>query len=217
MTQGVLDLIQAIQEGDSEAIDAAFNAEMAERVSARIDGMREGVAKSMFDEACGSKKKMKEEVKEERSEEEIVEEMINEVLGKNEPAGAWIHDFVHSDNPKFAGKSDAKRKQMALAAYYAKQKNEELDVTEMLDYLSENEEVLAELSKATLANYSQKAAHDVGNKLHSAGYDRGVADAATTAGKASVARSFNRSANKSHSKALTRLSGIKTAAKKLAK
>ena len=47
--------------------------------------------------------------------------MINEVLTKSTPAGEWIKDFVDSDNPKFVGKSAAKRKQMALAAYYAKQ------------------------------------------------------------------------------------------------
>jgi hypothetical protein len=50
-----------------------------------------------------------------------VEKEINEVLKKDASAGDWIHDFVHSDNPKFAGKSKAMRKKMALAAYYAKQ------------------------------------------------------------------------------------------------
>ena len=54
---------------------------------------------------------------------------INEVLSKDAAAGEWISDFVHSDNPKFAGKSKEKRKQMALAAYYAKQKNEEISFT----------------------------------------------------------------------------------------
>jgi hypothetical protein len=48
---------------------------------------------------------------------------IDEVLTKKDPAAKWIHDFVHSDNPKFAGKSMAKRRQMALAAYYSN-KNE---------------------------------------------------------------------------------------------
>ena len=57
-----------------------------------------------------------------KSYKDIVQQ-IDEVLTKSTPAGEWIHDFVHSDNPKFAGKSAAKRKQMALAAYYAK-KNE---------------------------------------------------------------------------------------------
>ena len=46
---------------------------------------------------------------------------IDEVLTKSTPPAEWIHDFVHSDNPKFAGKSKAERKKMALGAYYAKQ------------------------------------------------------------------------------------------------
>lgn len=60
-------------------------------------------------------------------EEMEVDAQINEVLSKDASAGDWIHDFVHSDNPKFAGKSKAKRKEMALAAYYAKQRNEEVE------------------------------------------------------------------------------------------
>lgn len=62
--------------------------------------------------------------------EEELDSMINEVLSKDAKAGEWIHDFVHSDNPKFAGKSKQKRKEMALAAYYAKQRNEEVELTE---------------------------------------------------------------------------------------
>ena len=61
-----------------------------------------------------------------------LEDEINEVLSKDAAAGEWISDFVHSDNPKFAGKSKEKRKQMALAAYYAKQKNEEVEMDEEL-------------------------------------------------------------------------------------
>jgi hypothetical protein len=59
-----------------------------------------------------------------------IDEQINEVLSKDATAGDWIHDFVHSDNPKFEGKSKEKRKQMALAAYYAKQQNEEVELEE---------------------------------------------------------------------------------------
>lgn len=61
----------------------------------------------------------------EKYEEPIIDELINEVLSKDASAGDWIHDFIHSDNPKFAGKSKAERKKQALAAYYAK-KNEEV-------------------------------------------------------------------------------------------
>ena len=67
--------------------------------------------------------------------EEDVDVMINEVLSKDASAGAWIHDFVHSKNPKFAGKSKAERKRMALGAYYGKQ-NEAVDseiTTDKLD------------------------------------------------------------------------------------
>ena len=60
----------------------------------------------------------------EKYEEPIIDELINEVLSKDADAGDYIHDFVHSDNPKFAGKSKAERKKMALGAYYGK-KNEE--------------------------------------------------------------------------------------------
>jgi len=57
-----------------------------------------------------------------RNEEVELDEQINEVLSKDASAGDWIHDFVHSDNPKFAGKSKAERKKMALGAYYGAQK-----------------------------------------------------------------------------------------------
>jgi hypothetical protein len=73
------------------------------------------------------------------NEEVELDEMINEVLGKDASAGDWIHDFVHSDNPKFAGKSKAERKKMALGAYYGKQ-NEEF-------------EQLDELKKATVFSW----------------------------------------------------------------
>jgi hypothetical protein len=59
-------------------------------------------------------------------EEAQFEAELQEVLSKDATAGDYISDFVHSDNPKFAGKSVKKRQKMALAAYYAK-KNESVD------------------------------------------------------------------------------------------
>ena len=61
---------------------------------------------------------------------ELREGYLEEKLKASDPAGTYIHDFVHSDNPKFAGKSKAKRIQMALAASYGakgKSKNEEVE------------------------------------------------------------------------------------------
>ena len=64
-------------------------------------------------------------------EEVELDEMINEVLSKDASAGDWIHDFIHSDNPKFAGKSKAERKKMALGAYYGKQNEESEQIDEI--------------------------------------------------------------------------------------
>jgi hypothetical protein len=64
---------------------------------------------------------------------DLREETLEEKLKSTDSAGTYIHDFVHSDNPKFAGKSKAKRIQMALAASYAakgKSKNEEVEIDE---------------------------------------------------------------------------------------
>lgn len=54
------------------------------------------------------------------------EESLEEKLKASDPAGKWISDFVHSDNPKFAGKSKKERIRMALgASYAAKRQNED--------------------------------------------------------------------------------------------
>jgi translation elongation factor EF-G len=44
---------------------------------------------------------------------------LKEVLTKKTSAGEIIKDFQKSKNSKFAGKSEEKRKQMALGAYYS--------------------------------------------------------------------------------------------------
>jgi hypothetical protein len=44
---------------------------------------------------------------------------IEERLTASNPPSEWIHDFVKSDNPKFAGKTKKERMSMALGAYYS--------------------------------------------------------------------------------------------------
>jgi len=46
-------------------------------------------------------------------------EQIDEKLKKSMSAGEVISDFVHSDDPKFSGKSKKERMRMALGAYYS--------------------------------------------------------------------------------------------------
>lgn len=79
--------------------------------------------------------------------ESLTEEELEEVLKKSQPAGEWIKDFVHSDNPKFAGKSKKKRMQMALGAYYTKQKNEETDMELTDKELERLNEIAAQLNE----------------------------------------------------------------------
>jgi hypothetical protein len=58
------------------------------------------------------------------------EDTLEEKLKSSDPTGKWIHDFVNSDNPKFAGKSKKERINMALGASYgAKKVNEEVETT----------------------------------------------------------------------------------------
>lgn len=72
MTQGVNDLINAIVEGDAAKIDAAFNSEMATRISNKLEDMRISVAQSMF--ATEQVEDEVEEQTEETTEEVAVEE-----------------------------------------------------------------------------------------------------------------------------------------------
>lgn len=73
-------------------------------------------------------------------------EQIDEVLTKKASAGDWIRDFQKSKNPKFAGKSQEKRREMALGAYYAKQ-NEEVDVELSYDEVERLEAIAAQLDE----------------------------------------------------------------------
>jgi hypothetical protein len=81
---------------------------------------------------------------------EVKEEVdLEEVLKVSDGAGKWISDFVHSENPKFSGKSKKERQQMALGAYYAAKKG-----------VKEEVESIDEISKATLGSYAKKASFD---------------------------------------------------------
>jgi hypothetical protein len=64
---------------------------------------------------------------------------LHEVMSKDAKAGDWIHDFVHSSNPKFDGKSKKERINMALGAYY--------DANKKKDGVSEEVEEIEERNK----------------------------------------------------------------------
>lgn len=58
----------------------------------------------------------------------ISEEKLEEVLSASDPIDKWISDFVHSKDKRFDGKSKDERIKMAKGAYYAAQRNEELEL-----------------------------------------------------------------------------------------
>ena len=106
-------------------------------------------------------------------EESELDEMINEVLGKDATAGDWIHDFIHSDNPKFAGKSKAERKKMALGAYYGKQNEEfeqldELKKSTVFSWLKQQPVVPVRKPGSDRVSYNQKV------KNHSKSWNRAL-------------------------------------------
>ena len=166
--------------------------------------------------------------KEEYEEHSIYDQMIQEVLSKDAKAGDWIHDFVHSDNPKFAGKSKEKRKQMALAAYYAKQRNEEVEhdiCPECMqdpcvcggNHVEESVEQIDELSKSTLGSYVKSAARDVGASRKLSADFQNQADKArkpsAKAASSSLSKKFMVTAQKRHAgigKAVERLTKEET-------
>jgi len=99
------------------------------RITERLIEIRNKGVLTMDDyDFIANVKKLKEEL-----EDVALDQQINEVLSKDASAGDWIHDFIHSDNPKFAGKSKKERQKQALAAYYAKQ-NEEVEKIDEVNY-----------------------------------------------------------------------------------
>ena len=65
-------------------------------------------------------------------------EQVDEVLTKKTPLKTWIHDFVHSKNSKFSGKSTKERSKMAQGAYYGKQDEETEIVDEAKDTVTKD-------------------------------------------------------------------------------
>ena len=85
---------------------------------------------------------------------------IAEKITKNTPTDDVIHDFVHSKNPKFAGKSKKERINQALGASYAmkKGKMEEADKPDFLDIDKDGDK------KESMKKAAKDIEHDEGHK-----------------------------------------------------
>lgn len=100
--------------------------------------------------------------------ESLTEEDLEEALKKSQPAGEWIKDFVKSDNPKFAGKSKKKRMQMALGAYYAKQRNEETEIEEAINMRGVMDRAERKTGAAEYKTHMRKKAEGEGSEAEAA-------------------------------------------------
>jgi hypothetical protein len=84
--------------------------------------------------------------------EELSKARINEKLTKSMSTAEVISDFVHSDDPKFKGKSKAERTKMALGAYYGmhpeKRKKEESQLARADQLIEHLTAQLNQLSRA---------------------------------------------------------------------
>ena len=112
---------------------------------------------------------------------------LEEKLKASSEMGTWIKDFQKSDAPQFKGKSQEKRRQMAIAAKYGAEREAGM---------REETEELDEISKKTLGSYVTKASYDAAK--HAARYGGGSKPGAFV-------------------KAHQRLAGIKKASDKLTK
>lgn len=101
----------------------------------------------------------------EESEQDLANE-LHEVLSKDATAGEWIHDFVHSTNPKFEGKTKKERIKMALGAYYGKQNeayDSPLDTPEATKAREELKKVLLDLKKKSPKHPAVQDVKESGN------------------------------------------------------
>lgn len=120
MNENIKELVDAMLAKDASRTETAFQAAMAEKISAKLDDMRSTMAQNMFKSPASEPAAVVEEELTLESLEALTEEQLDEVLTKKTPASEYISDFVKSDNPKFEGKSKKERIRMALGAYYAK-------------------------------------------------------------------------------------------------
>jgi len=117
MSETTQQLVTAMLQKDAVALEGAFQAAMAEKISAKLDDMRVTVAQNMF---VSVPTEVSDPMITAESVETMTEEQLDEVITAKTPTSAVIKDFVHSDDPRFEGKSKKERIKMALGAYYAK-------------------------------------------------------------------------------------------------
>jgi hypothetical protein len=115
MNESVKNLVDAIQAKDAIGTEAAFQAAMAEKISARLDSMRQDVAQSMFNQY--ENEVVSEDVEwiseeeylqltEEEQEDYLTEEQLDELMGKGSLEKI---QKAHQKQSSYADEGDFKR------------------------------------------------------------------------------------------------------------
>ena len=217
------DLVNAIVLGDAIEIENAFQATMAEKISARLDDMRVDVAQNMFkvqesvelDEEPDWKIRQREKDQQRDDHNRKVAQQFRDRLGRNserDNIARNISNVAKSAHPNAvaqAGQSSSAfqpAKTGKTKNFQGKPEGVQLSKEEVEQILASEEFAqLDELSKTTLGNYIKKASGGVKGAMSHA-YVAGGGTGASEEGK-----------KKSFDTAQKRLKGIRTAVDKLTK
>ena len=101
--------------GDAEDAIKAYFANMSEATEEEIERQKEYNAELEKTDSLVSQISTKSQLR------ETIKSYIKEKLTKRSKVGDFVDDFTKSDAKQFKGKSEKKKKEMAVAAYLAKQ------------------------------------------------------------------------------------------------
>ena len=101
--------------GDAEDAIKAYFANMSEATEEEIERQKEYNAELEKTDSLVSQLSTKSQLR------ETIKSYIKEKLTKRSKVGDFVDDFTKSDAKQFKGKSEKKKKEMAVAAYLAKQ------------------------------------------------------------------------------------------------
>lgn len=117
LTEGIVDEIES-----GKKVKAAQDKQAAAKQKAQAEVDKSDVQQRADKAQAGSALQRYLANKAKKMEEAKEVEQLEEELKVSDGAAAWIHDFVHSKDPKFDGKTKEERIQQALGAFYAAQR-----------------------------------------------------------------------------------------------
>ena len=184
--ESIVELISAIADGNTLAIEDSFNSVMASKISDRLDSMRVDVAQGMFgsvDESYDIEDYSVEELEDFMMSEDFeqLDEISKKTLGSyvtkahdqlmkhtasvNFKSGRGDSDVLsYTHEPRTARKTANRTKGVSKAVDKLTKESfdiEDYSVEELEDFMmSEDFEQLDEISKKTLGSYVVKAGHD---------------------------------------------------------